>query len=197
MGKLLLTFATITATILLASVLLYDGIRPDHDLIAFKTWMARHGKTYNTETEFAYRLNVYKRNALYVAEHNARHAAGIETFDLEMNLFADMEINEFADKYTMKNFKVTTKCSGGQAPTNSLPDAVDWSAKGNINILFRRRHSYQKPRTMWIMLGLLNHWIARGCQLPQEQESPFVLGAAIGRLLNQVWQPRLQRRTHG
>jgi len=127
-----LTFATITATILLASMLLHDGIRPDQDLIAFKTWMARHGKTYTTETEFAYRLNVYKKNAVYVAEHNARHAAGLETFDLEMNLFADMEINEFADKYTMRNFQATTKCTGGQAPTNSLPDAVDWSTKGAV-----------------------------------------------------------------
>jgi hypothetical protein len=163
MTKLLLTFATITATILLASILLHDGIKPNQDLIAFKTWMARHGKTYATNTEFAYRLNVYKKNAIYVAGHNARHAAGLETFDLEMNLFADMEINEFADKYTMKNFQVTTKCTGGQAPTNGLPDVVDWAAKGNNHILFRRRHSHQKPRTMWVVLGLLNYWIARGC----------------------------------
>jgi len=107
-------------------------MRPDADLIAFKTWMARNGKHYTTEFEFTYRLGVFKRNAIYVAEHNARHAAGLETFDLEMNLFADMEINEFVDKYTMKNFKVTSKCTGNQAPVDNLPDAVDWTTKGAV-----------------------------------------------------------------
>lgn len=129
MAKPILVFAAITAAVLLGTLLMSSGLHPDEDLIAFRTWMARNGKNYNTEFERTYREGVFKRNAIYVREHNARHAAGLETFDLELNLFADMEINEFADKYTMKNFKVTNKCTGPQAPT-SIPDAADWSAKG-------------------------------------------------------------------
>lgn len=130
MAKLFLAFAALTASVLIATVLLGNGMRPDENLIAFRTWMARHGKSYATEFEFNYRAAVYKRNAEYVAAHNARFAAGEETFDLEMNVFADMDVQEFADKYTMRNFQVTSKCTGEQAPTTNLPDTVDWSAKG-------------------------------------------------------------------
>ena len=159
MAKLIFAFAALTASVLLASFLLSNTMRPDADLIAFKTWMARNGKHYTTEFEFTYRLGVFKRNAIYVAEHNARHAAGLETFDLEMNLFADMEINEFVDKYTMKNFKVTSKCTGNQAPVDNLPATVDWATKGISYNLFRCRHPHQESRSVRIVLGFLHHRI--------------------------------------
>ena len=158
--KLILAFVALTASVLVASFLLSNGMSPNQDLIAFKTWMARNGKSYTTEFEFTYRLGVFKRNAIYVAEHNARHAAGVETFDLEMNSFADMEINEFADKYTMKNFQQTSNCTGAQAPTTNIPDTIDWSAKCTPINLFRRCHSHQESRTMWFLLGLLHYRIS-------------------------------------
>lgn len=51
-----------------------------------------------------------------------------------MNEFSDMTSEEFGEKYLMKStsFGVTGKCTGEQAPTVSLPDSVDWSAKGAV-----------------------------------------------------------------
>lgn len=74
----------------------------------------------------------------FVNKHNARYEAGKETYDLEMNLFADLTTEEFAAKYLMTQTsgqagaepKVTKKCTGSQAPDANLPDSVDWSAKG-------------------------------------------------------------------
>ncbi len=99
----------------------------------------------------------------YVNKHNARYEAGKESYNLEMNLFADLTSQEFAAKYLMTEMngqsdaqpKVTKKCNGAQAPDSNLPDSVDWSAKGIFFIIFRSRNSNQKPRTMWFMLGFL------------------------------------------
>lgn len=77
-------------------------------------------------------------NYKYVQEHNARFEAGKETYNLEMNLFADLTNEEFAAIYLMTNptggegvqLQDTKKCTGPQAPTTNLPASVDWSAKG-------------------------------------------------------------------
>ena len=37
----------------------------------------------------------------YVSQHNARFMAGKVTYELEMNLFADLTSKEFAAKYLM------------------------------------------------------------------------------------------------
>lgn len=54
-----------------------------------------------------------------------------------MNEFADLSSDEFGAKYLMKpnfhkEFKATKECKGDQAPTNGLPDSIDWSAKGGV-----------------------------------------------------------------
>jgi hypothetical protein len=42
-------------------------------------------------------------NYKYVQEHNARYEAGKETYNLEMNLFADLTNEEFSAIYLMTN----------------------------------------------------------------------------------------------
>lgn len=83
-------------------------------------------------------------NYKYVQEHNAKFEAGKESYNLEMNLFADLTNEEFAAKYLMTNptggsgveLQDTKKCVGPQAPTTNLPDSVDWSTKGKkLNII--------------------------------------------------------------
>lgn len=70
----------------------------------------------------------------YVKAHNERHVKGLETYDLEMNAFADLTSEEFAAKYliNMEGYKATGKCTGSQAPTNNIPDEVDWEPKGSV-----------------------------------------------------------------
>jgi C1A family cysteine protease len=79
-------------------------------------------------------MAVWTQNLKYVQTHNARYQIGKETFDLEMNAFADLTSEEFAAKYLIKfPQSVTTKCTGSQVPvTTTLPDEVDWSTKGAV-----------------------------------------------------------------
>jgi C1A family cysteine protease len=49
-----------------------------------------------------------------------------------MNKFADLTTEEFSGLYLMKKTpKITDKCSGKQAP-DTVPDSVDWAAKGAV-----------------------------------------------------------------
>jgi len=93
-----------------------------------------HSKTY-TQAEKEYRKGIWLANYAYVQAHNARYEAGLETYNLEMNLFADLPSEEFGAKYLnpqLEKRSVTKSCNGKQAPTASLPDSVDWSGKGAV-----------------------------------------------------------------
>lgn len=95
---------------------------------SFDLWKLKFGKKYN-EKEESYRLGVWLKNFAYVETHNKRFEAGLETYNLEMNEFADMESAEFGAKYLI-SFPArsdTSKCTGAQAPTDNLPDSADWT----------------------------------------------------------------------
>ncbi len=55
----------------------------------FEIWKGKMNKQYDA-TESDYRFQVWLQNLHYVKTHNARFAAGLETYDLEMNHFADL-----------------------------------------------------------------------------------------------------------
>ena len=108
----------------------------------FNVWMNLHGKTYSDLGEKQYHMRIWLENYAYVQAHNARHAAGEETYELEMNQFADLTSEEFGEKYLMLNNpptdpEVTKECTGSQAPDTNLPASVDWSAKGILFFNFR------------------------------------------------------------
>jgi len=105
----------------------------------FNNWMKRNGKVYISEQEEQFRFGKYLENSAIVEEHNARYEAGLETYDLELNLFADMDNREFSNIYLMMNGPSferrvgdTKKCTGSQAPTSNIPDSIDWSSKGGV-----------------------------------------------------------------
>jgi C1A family cysteine protease len=98
----------------------------------FQSWKAKYGKSY-TAIEESYRMGVWLENLAYVEGHNQLYKAGKESFELEMNEFADLPSEEFAARYLIKYpQQTTTKCTGAQAPTDKLPESVDWSAKGAV-----------------------------------------------------------------
>lgn len=175
MSKLLATFAAITTLIVIGGLVLHETHRPDASKIAFSAWMSRHGKTYGSDEEYLYRLSIFNQNGKYVEEHNKLFQEGVYSFDLELNMFADLTNQEYRDRYLMKDFQVTTKCKGQQAPSDNLPDTVDWSSKGKNLTYVRWCHRNQESRSVRIMLGLQHNWITGGCQLQQEQEPPVLL----------------------
>lgn len=80
-------------------------------------------------------MKIWAENQAYVLAHNARFDAGLETFDLEMNHFADLNSEEFAEKYLIKipeDYTKTTKCTGAAPSLGKVADGVDWNAKGAV-----------------------------------------------------------------
>lgn len=102
----------------------------------FNVWMEKYGKEYADLGEKTYRLGIWLNNFKFVQEHNAKYEAGVESYELEMNAFADLTSEEFGGLYTMKpDFKserlTEDKCGGAQAPATTATE-VDWAAKGGV-----------------------------------------------------------------
>jgi C1A family cysteine protease len=99
----------------------------------FEAWKTKYGKEY-TALEETYRLTVWLENLAFVESHNARYRAGLEDYEVEMNMFADMNIEEFGAKYLIRypENQVTSKCTGPQAPADKIPDEANWTAKGAV-----------------------------------------------------------------
>jgi len=50
-----------------------------------------------------------------------------------MNQFADLSKEEFGAKYLIKYpLEQTSECTGSKAPTDNLPEEVDWTKKGAV-----------------------------------------------------------------
>ena len=122
------------AVLAVAAISLYSLNVPSQEVEgrSFEAWKSKFKKKYAAEEE-AYRIRVWVDNLAFVESHNSRFKAGVETFEVEMNEFADMPSEEFTAKYLIKFPEgKTTKCTGSQAPTANLPDEVDWTTKNVV-----------------------------------------------------------------
>jgi len=96
----------------------------------FRAFKAEFGKTYSAEEE-ATRAAVFADNLVFIAKHNARFEAGLETYTVGVNQFADMSNEEWRATRQLSAFK-------REAPRDELrlpevaADAVDWRKKGAV-----------------------------------------------------------------
>lgn len=80
--------------------------------------------------ETSYRFGKFFENFKFVKEHNARFEKGLETFDVELNKFADLDNFEFKSLYTgLKKKSITQECKGTIDLVANLPSEVDWTDK--------------------------------------------------------------------
>nr|CAB3485977.1 unnamed protein product [Digitaria exilis] len=102
----------------------------------YAEWMATHGRTYNALGEEERRYEVFKDNLRYIDEHNAAADAGLHSFRLGLNRFADLTNEEYRATYLgVKNKPQREKklSSRYQAADNEeLPESVDWRTKGAV-----------------------------------------------------------------
>jgi hypothetical protein len=107
----------------------------------FAAWRAEHGKTYSSPAEAAAREAVYASTVAAVAAHNA--AAGAHSFTRGINQFADLTAEEFRGAWTTPGLPAALlpaalRGSAALPPPSpsfgghTLPDAVDWTAKGMV-----------------------------------------------------------------
>jgi C1A family cysteine protease len=105
-------------------------------------WMREHGKIYAISDEVK-RKEIWKRNADFIAAHNAKAVENWHTYTVGMNQFADLTSEEFAAKWAnglvgRRGFKPNPRdydqrvasIIGSSNAAASFPKSVDWRAKG-------------------------------------------------------------------
>ncbi|CAD8062692.1 unnamed protein product [Paramecium primaurelia] len=70
----------------------------DEVMKVYQNWQKEHGKRY-TQFENSHRFGIFKKNYEYIQEHQKRVDAGLETFEIGLNNFADLSVEEFEAKY--------------------------------------------------------------------------------------------------
>ncbi|PNT62012.1 hypothetical protein BRADI_5g24027v3 [Brachypodium distachyon] len=99
-------------------------------------WMAENGRTYNAIGEEERRFEVFRDNLRYVDQHNAAADAGLHSFRLGLNRFADLTNEEYRDTYLgVRTKPVRERRLSGRyqaADNEELPESVDWREKGAV-----------------------------------------------------------------
>lgn len=112
------------------SLLTRDEVLP---FTTFSTWMAKYHKVYKSEEEAAYRFKRFLDNFALVKEHNHRFSKGLETYDMELNALADLDLAEYKALYLgLKKNSITKKCTGQVKPVSNPPAEFDWTDKGAV-----------------------------------------------------------------
>jgi len=98
---------------------------------SFSEWMVKFEKDYAPE-EFFRRFSTFRDNMDFVHNHNS----GNNTFQVELNKFADMTSGEFKVVYLGYNQALrypATQSIESQVGVGAYPDgSLDWSAKGAV-----------------------------------------------------------------
>jgi len=97
----------------------------------FADWKVKHNKVYSNDLEHKYRLAVFRNNAEFVNNHDAT-ARG---FQVALNEFADLTVQEFSAIYNGLNITVRNARLGHHhdvAVDPAAPPSVDWRTKGAV-----------------------------------------------------------------
>ncbi|KAE9590027.1 hypothetical protein Lal_00037743 [Lupinus albus] len=99
----------------------------------FKSFMVDYGKEYSTKEEYLHRLEIFAKNMVRAAEHQAVDPTAVHG----VTQFSDLDEVEFEKYYTgMKGgFGMHGLNNGGEAPSlevEGLPENFDWREKGAV-----------------------------------------------------------------
>jgi hypothetical protein len=106
----------------------------------FQSFFVSFVKLYNKQypsDEFFARYAIFKANHNKIRQHNAEHAAGLHTYTMAVNEFADMTFTEFHSKmtgYVHRDQEVLRRANsdGPHAMLKSVQSSVDWRAQGAV-----------------------------------------------------------------
>ncbi|XP_049319897.1 procathepsin L-like [Astyanax mexicanus] len=128
--KVVLAVAALVAVAGAASV--------SHEELEFRAWKLQHGKSYGSEEEESQRKMTWLNNRKLVLEHNMLADQGLKSYRLGMNIFADMDDQEYQARFAscLRSFNRTKTHPAAsfhrQAEAASLPKAVNWKDKGYV-----------------------------------------------------------------
>jgi hypothetical protein len=102
----------------------------------YTEWMAEHGKIYNAIGEEERRFAVFRDNLRHIDEHNVAADAGVHSFRLGLNRFADITNEEYRSTYLgvrnkpERERKLSARYQAGD--DEKLPESIDWRTKGAV-----------------------------------------------------------------
>jgi C1A family cysteine protease len=98
---------------------------------SYLAYVAEHGKSYGTEEEFKFRLNLYAQKVAFVREHNANVIGNDATVGINhMADWTDAEYKRLLGYRTRPQAAKAAETFTGDVTT--APDSIDWRAKGAV-----------------------------------------------------------------
>merc|ERR550514_133204 len=96
----------------------------------FEAFKAKFNKEYSAE-EHDSKMAVFADNLKFIREHNARHAAGLETYTVGVNQFTDMSHEEWIAERSRSMYKRQTPYNVVRLP-EAKASGVDWRTKNAV-----------------------------------------------------------------
>ncbi|KAG0527808.1 hypothetical protein BDA96_06G265200 [Sorghum bicolor] len=118
------------------SIISYGERSEEETRRMYAEWMATHGRTYNAIGEEERRYQVFRDNLRIIDEHNAAADAGVHSFRLGLNRFADLTNEEYRATYLgvrtkpQRERKLSARYHADD--NEDLPESVDWRTKGAV-----------------------------------------------------------------
>ncbi|XP_072546259.1 cathepsin L-like peptidase [Salminus brasiliensis] len=105
--------------------------------LEFDSWKVEHVKSYGSEEEEAQRKMTWLANRKLVLEHNKLADQGLKSYRLGMNVFADMDIQEYQAMFSnclRSSNETKSLCTSTSQPEeeDTAPPSVDWRTKGYV-----------------------------------------------------------------
>lgn len=105
-------------------------------LSRFNSYQVEHKKIYQNVSELLLRRQIFQDNLELIDRHNARFAAGKETYQMGVNQFTDLLPSEFRN-LMLSNIDISSLRSGIEytfTPSEDVqvPTSFDWRTKGAV-----------------------------------------------------------------
>ncbi|XDV40401.1 hypothetical protein PO909_009493 [Leuciscus waleckii] len=102
---------------------------------AWESWKITHRREYNGLDEESIRRTIWEKNMLLIEAHNKEYELGIHTYNLGMNHFGDMTLEEVADNVMglqMPMYRESTNTFVPGDTMEKLPKSIDYRKLGYV-----------------------------------------------------------------
>ncbi|XP_076844522.1 cathepsin K-like [Brachyhypopomus gauderio] len=99
------------------------------------SWKTTHRREYNGLGEEAVRRTIWEKNMRIIESHNQEYELGIHTYELGMNQFGDMTVEEIAEKMMGLQMPIENNPMDTYVPgtLEKLPKSIDYRKLGYVS----------------------------------------------------------------
>ncbi|XP_055372843.1 procathepsin L-like [Condylostylus longicornis] len=146
----------------------------------FADFVAQTGKKYATEAEKTLREGIFKQSLEKIDKHNADFTSGKSSYELGINPFGDLKLNEFVSgmtgrrKHTERGSATTHKNQAGPPATVAVPDCFDWREKGGVTEVKFQGLECGACWSFAVTGAIEGHWFAKNGELVSLSEQNLI-----------------------